>query len=98
MLCQAVFRAVENNIELVRVTNTGRSARIDAFGRVSGEIQMFEESSRVWKIQTAADAASLQATFYTRRGDLFAYASLFSGGMLILLALARSAWKREPGT
>ena len=37
MLAEAVFRAVENGVDLVRVTNSGLSARISSYGIVTGE-------------------------------------------------------------
>jgi apolipoprotein N-acyltransferase len=67
-LKQARMRAVENDRWLLRDTNTGITASIDPFGRIS--------SSGPRKIRTAlvAPYALLNVTtFYTRHGDWFAY-------------------------
>ena len=74
MLAEAVFRAVENNLDLVRVTNSGLSARISSYGIVSGETGLLETATRVWKIKSVEEARSSEMTFYTRRGDVFVIA------------------------
>ncbi len=71
MLAEAVFRAVENGIDLVRVTNSGLSARVSSYGIVSGETGLLESATRVWKIKSLEEARSSEMTFYSRRGDVF---------------------------
>jgi apolipoprotein N-acyltransferase len=66
-LANAVFRAVENRREVLRVTNTGITARITPRGEVLDATESFETASRTWPITRAATGQ----TFYTRRGDLF---------------------------
>ncbi|MEK6409808.1 MAG: apolipoprotein N-acyltransferase, partial [Acidobacteriota bacterium] len=56
MLTTAIFRAVENNVELIRATNSGVSARVDRYGIVHGETPMFETATRTWKIKTENEA------------------------------------------
>ncbi|HLL14085.1 MAG TPA: apolipoprotein N-acyltransferase [Pyrinomonadaceae bacterium] len=66
-LANAVFRAVENRREVLRVTNTGISARITPRGEVEDATGSFQPAVRTWRV-TRATAGK---TFYTRRGDLF---------------------------
>src|SRR5215813_2916585 len=66
-LMHAVMRAVENDRDLVRVTNAGISALVTADGRVVDPLPMFTSGAQVWQ----ARARSVR-TFYTQRGDYFA--------------------------
>jgi len=67
-LANAVFRAVENRRDLLRVTNTGISARITPQGVVEDATDSFQPATRTW----TATRATGGKTFYTRHGDLFA--------------------------
>ena len=67
-LKQARMRAVENDRWLLRDTNTGVTAAIDPYGRVTASIPR--------KVRAALDATyalTNVTTFYTRHGDWFAY-------------------------
>ncbi|MCA1556251.1 MAG: apolipoprotein N-acyltransferase, partial [Acidobacteria bacterium] len=66
-LANAVFRAVENRRPVLRVTNTGITARISPRGEVSDATGSFQSAVRTWTIARAAGGQS----FYTRHGDLF---------------------------
>ena len=68
-LANAVFRAVENNRDVVRVTNSGISAYIGADGSVSDETKGFQQDVRTWTISKGAGGT----TFYARHGDVFVY-------------------------
>jgi apolipoprotein N-acyltransferase len=68
-LANAVFRAVENDRDLVRVTNSGISAYIDSNGQVHDVTPSFQEAVRTW---TASKTAA-GSTFYSRHGNVFAY-------------------------
>jgi apolipoprotein N-acyltransferase len=69
-LSNAIFRAVENNRQLLRVTNNGISAEIDPSGKVMDATSAFEPTVRTWRLtQNMKDR-----TFYALHGDLFAYA------------------------
>ena len=69
-LANAVFRAVENDRDMVRVTNSGISAYIDANGHVRDATASFQEAVRTWTVSKTAAGS----TFYSRHGDVFAYA------------------------
>jgi apolipoprotein N-acyltransferase len=92
MLAHAAFRAVENNVEMIRATNSGLSARIDRYGVARGETPMFETATRTWKIRTVDEARSNGLTFYTRYGDVFA---ITCAALSLLLAIAPFVRKKE---
>lgn len=69
-LSNAIFRAVENDRELIRVTNTGITANIDANGRILDSTNGFTPAVRTWRVGPSRS----RKTLYTRFGDLFAYA------------------------
>ncbi|HEY9286290.1 MAG TPA: apolipoprotein N-acyltransferase, partial [Pyrinomonadaceae bacterium] len=79
-LANAVFRAVENRREVLRVTNTGITARVTPRGEVLDATASFETAARTWAVAPGAPGQ----TFYTRRGDLFVALCL----AVSLLALA----------
>jgi apolipoprotein N-acyltransferase len=67
----ARFRAVENGRTLVRAANTGITAVVDARGRVVARTRLFERTALV------EDVPLISArTFYSRYGDVFAWACL----------------------
>jgi apolipoprotein N-acyltransferase len=66
-LANVVFRAVENRRTILRVTNTGISARITPRGEVEDATDSFQPASRTWTITRSTGGE----TFYTRHGDLF---------------------------
>jgi len=67
-LAHAILRAVENNRDLVRVTNSGISALINWRGEVVGATDLFEMTSKRW----IAQKMDQRLTIYTRYGDVFA--------------------------
>ncbi len=69
-LANAVFRAVENDRPVLRVTNSGISASIDSDGRVMSSTASFQPNVQVWY----ATRGTKVTTFYSRHADLFAYA------------------------
>jgi apolipoprotein N-acyltransferase len=85
-LSNAVFRAVETGRPLLRVTNTGISARIDERGGLKDETGRFVEAVRAWPVALSSG----DKTFYVKYGDAFAAAC----ALLSLLALA-ATWKRQ---
>ncbi len=72
-LANVVFRAVENHRPVIRVTNTGISARITERGEVINPTAGFTPAVQTWTINKT-DAGK---TFYTRYGDMFIALMLF---------------------
>jgi apolipoprotein N-acyltransferase len=66
-LANAIFRAVENGRPVLRVTNSGVSARIDEEGRIEDQTVAFQEDVRHWSIYRVP----IESTFYSQHGDLF---------------------------
>jgi apolipoprotein N-acyltransferase len=66
-LDHARMRAIENNRDLVRVTNSGISALIKPNGEVVEPLPQFIAATRAWQAQVRSPK-----TFYTRHGDWFA--------------------------
>lgn len=66
-LMHATMRAIENDRDLLRVTNSGISALVTADGREVDPLPMFTPGAQVWQAR-----ARTARTFYTRRGDYFA--------------------------
>lgn len=64
-----VFRAVENRLAFARAANTGISGFIDASGQVLKTTPIFTEQAI-----THAISLSGPSTFYTKYGDVFAWA------------------------
>ena len=87
-LANSVFRAVENRRTILRVTNTGISARITPRGEVLDATASFEAATRTWTITRAAGGKS----FYTRHGDLFVALC----AALSAVAVAATFKKRKP--
>jgi len=85
-LSNAVFRAAETGRPLLRVTNTGVSARIDERGRVSDETGRFVEAVRAWPVARTVGSQ----TFYTRFGDALALACSAVSLFALALTLRRS--------
>jgi apolipoprotein N-acyltransferase len=76
-LANTIFRAVENGRPLMRVTNTGLSARIDGEGKIDDLTAPFQTDIRVWTYYL-----SKADTVYTKHGDLFVYLCL---GLTVIL-------------
>ena len=68
-LANAVFRAVETNRPVLRVTNVGITAYINERGQVLDEAPSYQEATRVWSV-SKSDGSQ---TFYVKYGDWFAW-------------------------
>jgi apolipoprotein N-acyltransferase len=86
-LANAVFRAVENQNTVVRVTNTGISALIEPGGSVHDATTDFTVAVREWLVP----GGPKDKTVYTRFGDWFALTCV----ALTVLVTALSFRKRE---
>jgi apolipoprotein N-acyltransferase len=91
----AVFRAVENRLELVRAVNTGVSAHVDAAGRVLARTDSVDpgETPDAPPVTLLVDLAMLDGGgLYRHVGDSFAFACA-----VVLAALVmRSSARRDP--
>ncbi|HEY0430663.1 MAG TPA: apolipoprotein N-acyltransferase [Pyrinomonadaceae bacterium] len=85
-LANAVFRAVENQRPVLRVTNSGITAFITPSGEVMDATRGFTPEVRTWTIDSLAGANS---TFYTRRGDVF----VITCACLSLAMFVASFWR-----
>jgi len=78
---QAAMRAIENGRYLVRSANTGISGIVDPYGRVLAQTPIFESAVLV------GEARFLRtSTFFSRHGDVLAYASALATAALLALA------------
>ncbi len=68
-LANAVFRAVETNRPVLRVTNVGISAYITERGEVIDAAPVYQEDTRIWTV-SKNDGSQ---TFYVKYGDWFAW-------------------------
>ncbi len=81
-LANSVFRAVETNRPLLRVTNVGVTAYINERGEISDAAEVYQEATRVWTVSKSDG----KQTIYVKYGDWFAW--LCSLGSLALLFLS----------
>ena len=95
MLTTAIFRAVENNIDMIRATNSGLSARIDRYGIVRSETRMFETAVRTWKIKTEDEARDNRLPFYALHGDVFAVSCVVISSILLAGSVVTEFAKRK---
>ncbi len=68
-LANAIFRAVETNRPVLRVTNVGITAYINERGEVLDPASPYSEDTRVWSV-SKSDGGQ---TFYVKYGDWFAW-------------------------
>jgi apolipoprotein N-acyltransferase len=85
-LANAVFRAVETGRPLLRVTNTGITARITTRGEVLDATEKFTPAVRTWAVARSDG----RQTFYVRHGDAFVAACSLLGVAAFALSLRRS--------
>ena len=84
-LAMTTLRAVENRRWIARCANTGISAVISPTGAITARTDLFTR-----EVLPATIYPRIQQTFYTRCGDLFAYAC-----WAVSLALLWAAWRRR---
>ena len=86
-LANAVFRAVETNRPVLRVTNVGITAYINETGEISDAAEVYAEATRTWTISKSNG----EQTFYVKYGDWFAWLCvILSFGLLI-----STLWRRK---
>ena len=84
-LAMAAFRAVENERYLVRAANTGITAVVDPRGRIVERTELFRPATLVREVAFVPGT-----TFYTRHGDVFAWACLAAAA-----AVTAATWRRR---
>ena len=89
-LANAVFRAVETNRPVLRVTNVGITAYVAPNGQVLDAADTYTEATRVWSV-AKSDGTE---TFYVKYGDWFAWlCTIMTVGLLIWAAMRKPARK-----
>lgn len=84
-LANAVFRAVETNRPVLRVTNVGITAYIDERGQVLDAPEPYTEATRVWSVAKSDGSQTL----YVKYGDWFAWLCSMGTIGVLLFALIR---------
>jgi apolipoprotein N-acyltransferase len=84
-LANAVFRAVETDRPLVRVTNVGISAYINERGDVIEPTSGYTEDTRSWNVGKSTG----DKTFYVRFGDWFAWLCSLLTAISLFFALLK---------
>ena len=84
-LANAVFRAVETNRPVLRVTNVGITAYINERGEISDATKPYTEDTRVWTVKQSDGSQ----TVYVKYGDWFAWLC----SIISLFLLFWSLWK-----
>jgi apolipoprotein N-acyltransferase len=90
-LANAVFRAIETNRPVLRVTNVGITAYIDENGKVQEATKPYTEDTRVWTVKKSA----APPTFYVKYGDWFAWVCSIVSLILLILSFKK---KKEIST
>lgn len=91
-LANAVFRAVETNRPVLRVTNVGITAYINERGEVLEASDPYTETTRVWSVGKSDGSR----TPYVKYGDWFAwFCTLMT---VVMLALSLRKRQQEPVT
>ena len=92
-LANAVFRAVETNRPVLRVTNVGITAYINEKGEILDPATPYQEDTRIWSV-SKSDGSQ---TFYVKYGDWFAWlSSVVTIGLLLFGVLRKRADLSEP--
>lgn len=84
-LANAVFRAVETNRPVLRVTNVGITAYITGTGQVIDPAPTYTQATRVWSV-SKSDGSQ---TFYVKYGDWFAWLCTITTLVMLLTSLGK---------
>jgi len=94
-LANAVFRAIETNRPVLRVTNVGITAFITERGEVLDATRPYTEDTRVWPV-VKSDGSQ---TFYVKYGDWFAWLCVAVTLLMLVFAFVRrNDFAGEAGT
>jgi apolipoprotein N-acyltransferase len=94
----AVFRAVENRVAVVRCTNDGLTCWIDDLGRIRDLLRDADGSEygagfRVVGVPLRAAGIPAERTFYNRHGDVFGWGCVAISAVALARAQRRS-WQK----
>jgi apolipoprotein N-acyltransferase len=94
----AVFRAVENGLPLVRCTNNGLTCRVDSRGRIREILghtgkDVYAAGFMVVKVPLLRDGEKRIPTFYRRYGDWFGW-----GCLVVTTVSCAVGWKLRRGS
>jgi apolipoprotein N-acyltransferase len=93
-LANSVFRAVETNRPLVRVTNVGITAYVNERGEVLDAADVYAEATRVWAISKSDG----NQTIYVKYGDWFAWACAGFSLALVIFSLISTQRRKDVET
>ena len=91
----AAFRAVENGCALIRDVSHGRSLVVDAFGRVRGETDYFQDARHILMADVPVRGVT---TLYAKIGDLFAWACVLALGLILVAGARQQPTPVDPPT
>jgi apolipoprotein N-acyltransferase len=98
----AVFRAIENQIPLVRCANNGLTCWVDVHGGIHqvyfpGSRDIYQAGFKAIDVPLLSNDQRRQLTFYTRHGDVFGWACLGLTGPVawLLIVMRRRAARSE---
>jgi apolipoprotein N-acyltransferase len=86
----ARMRSVENRVWMLRAANTGVSAAFDPAGRAVAHIPLEKEGYAIVSVPSSPVAGS----FYSRFGDLFAWACVGTSVLMIVASLKACRYER----
>jgi apolipoprotein N-acyltransferase len=86
-LANAIFRAVETNRPVLRVTNVGITGYINERGEVLDPAESYTEATRVWSVSKSGGSE----TFFVRFGDWIGWLSAIVTLMLLIVSWLRQS-------
>jgi apolipoprotein N-acyltransferase len=90
-LANAIFRAVENNRSVVRVTNTGITTLITPGGVALDQTNGFEPAVRTWRLPLSRS----EMTFYTEYGDLVVWICAVLTALVVGLSFTKALSRKS---
>lgn len=98
LLAMSVFRAVENHVSIARAANTGVSALIDPFGRITGRLHDARGKELFVSGSLSGDVlVSSVRSFYTVHGDVFAFTQIAMCVALVFFVLINDKPAKQMG-
>jgi apolipoprotein N-acyltransferase len=96
-MANAVLRAVENGVPLIRCTNNGITCWIDAYGSVRETFN--DKTGGVYgvgamTVQIPLPSEKPAPTFYNRHGDWFGWSCVMVTAIILIFRLKRLAFRR----